>query len=66
MKKAEKKPKVVHEVIDFVKKSGGIEYAVSVMENFHNDAKAILQSLPESSYRTSLEELVQFTIERTK
>ena len=66
VKKAEKKPKVVHEVIDFVKKSGGIEYAVSVMENFHNDAKAILQSLPESSYRTSLEELVQFTIERTK
>ncbi len=66
VKKSEKKPKVVHEVIDFVKTSGGIEYATSVMESFHNKAKEILNSLPPSDYRTSLEHLVQFTIERTK
>lgn len=66
VKKAEQKPKLVHEVIDFVKQSGGIDYAISVMEDFHNKAKNILNTLPESVYRNSLGELVQFTIERTK
>jgi len=66
VKNAEKKPKLVHEVIEFVKKSGGIEYAISVMEDFHNKAKEILTELPPSHYSTSLEQLVQFTIERTK
>lgn len=66
VKNAEKKPKLVHEVIDFVKKSGGIEYAISVMEAYHNKAKDILKTLPDSNYRNSLEQLVQFTIERTK
>lgn len=66
IKQAEKKPKVVHDVIDFVKKSGGIDYAISVMEDYHSKAKEILKTLPESTYRDSLEQLVQFTIERTK
>lgn len=66
VKRAEKKPKLVHDVIEFVKASGGIEYAISVMEDFHQKAKDILRSLPESDYRNSLEDLVQFTIERTK
>ncbi|MFK7952078.1 MAG: polyprenyl synthetase family protein [Ekhidna sp.] len=66
VKRSEKKPKSVFEVIDFVKKSGGIDYAISVMEDYHKKAKEILKSLPDSQYRTSLEQLVQFTIERTK
>ena len=66
IKNAEKKPKLVGEVIDFVKSSGGIEYAIAIMEEYHNKAKKILHSFPESTYRSSLEDLVQFTIERTK
>ncbi len=66
VKKAEKKPKLVHEVIDFVKASGGIDYAISVMEDYHQKAKDILKTLPDSVFRNSLEDLVQFTIERTK
>lgn len=66
IKRADKKPKVIPDIIDFVKKSGGIAYAVSVMEDFHEKAKRILETLPDSAYRTSLKELVQFTIERTK
>jgi len=66
VKKSEGKPKLVHEVISFVKESGGIEYAISVMENYHQKAKDILAAFPASNYRTSLEQLVQFTIERTK
>ena len=66
VRKSENKPKLVNEVISFVKNSGGIEYATSVMEKYHQKAKDILASFPESAYRTSLEDLVQFTIERTK
>lgn len=66
VKQAERKPKLVQEVIEFVKHSGGIEYAISVMEDFHNKAKDILKTLPNSTYRNSLEQLVQFTIERNK
>lgn len=66
VKRAEKKPKLVHDVIDFVKASGGIDYAISVMEDFHQKAKNVLKTLPDSEYKNSLEDLVQFTIERTK
>ncbi|MEM0939611.1 MAG: polyprenyl synthetase family protein [Bacteroidota bacterium] len=66
VKLAERKPKFVQEVIDFVKKSEGIDYAISVMESYHDRAKEILKTLPDSDYRRSLENLVQFTIERTK
>ena len=66
IKRSEKTPKLVQEVIEFVKKSGGIAYAISVMEDYNDRAKEILRTLPESAYRSSLEQLVQFTIERTK
>ncbi len=60
------KPKKVQEVIEFVKNSGGIEYATSVMDDFYKKALDTLKYLKESIYRESLENLVQFTIERTK
>lgn len=59
-------PKKVNEVIAFVKNSGGIEYATEAMQRFVNEAQAILHTFPESAYRTSLEQLVQYTIERSK
>lgn len=58
------KPKKVREVIEFVKASGGIEYAQATMNKFHQEAMALLETLPDSTYRTSLRQLVQFTIER--
>ena len=60
------KPKKVNEVIAFVKKSGGIEYANSVMEQYHQEALKLLDIFPESDYKKSLIQLVQFTIERSK
>lgn len=59
------KTKKVKEVIDYVKKSGGLDYAISAMNKFHQDALVILESFPESDYKKSLQQLVQFTIERT-
>jgi octaprenyl-diphosphate synthase len=59
------KPKKVREVIAYVKKSGGIEYALDAMNRFHQDALLLLQELPDSIYKKSLEQLVQFTIDRS-
>lgn len=58
------KPKKVKEVIAFVKAAGGIEYAQQSMNQYYTKAIAILQEFPESTYRTSLQQLVEFTINR--
>ncbi|HEX8039730.1 MAG TPA: polyprenyl synthetase family protein [Chryseosolibacter sp.] len=58
-------PRKVKEVIAYVKRSGGIRYAVEKMNAFHAEAMAILESFPPSAYRNSLKDLVQFTIDRT-
>jgi octaprenyl-diphosphate synthase len=60
------KPRKVAEVIEFVKNSGGIEYATEVMKTYQDEAIRILHALPASEYRYSLEQLVRFTIERKK
>lgn len=56
----------VAQVIDFVKASGGIEYAEGIMEQYYQEAKDILVSFAESPYKKSLSQLVQYTIERNK
>jgi octaprenyl-diphosphate synthase len=56
--------KKVKEVIEYVKKSGGIEYAQGVMQQFYQKAINILNTFPDSAYKTSLAELVNFTIAR--
>ncbi|RZS94690.1 octaprenyl-diphosphate synthase [Cecembia calidifontis] len=58
--------KAVNEVIAFVKKSGGLNYATGVMNRFLEEALDLLKSFPASDYKTSLEGLVRFTIERKK
>lgn len=56
--------KKVKYVIDFVKTSGGIDYANQKMRGYHAEALRVLHTFPDSEYKTSLEDLVQFTIER--
>lgn len=58
--------KKVQEVIEFVKKSGGLEYANEVMYRYHQEANEILDTFEDSVYKQSLKNLVQFTIERSK
>lgn len=60
------KNKKVQEVIEFVKASGGLDYATGVMEQYYNQAMDILQTFPDSAYKNSLHKLVQYTIERAK
>ncbi len=56
----------VREVVDFVIKSGGIEYTRGLMYQYRDEALKILVQFPESDARKSLEGLVHYTIERKK
>ncbi len=56
--------KRVKELIEFVKSSGGLDYAVSVMEDFQQKARDILAGFPESEARTSLQLMLDYVIER--
>jgi len=58
--------KAVNEVIEFVKNSGGLNYAQEVMIGFYREALDILADFPDSEYKNSLKDLVSFTIERQK
>jgi octaprenyl-diphosphate synthase len=56
--------KRVKEVIDFVKKSGGIEYTISNMKDYQTKALSLLQNYPDSPYKSSLLTMVNYVIER--
>ena len=56
----------VETIIDFVEKHGGLDYAASQMENYRNRALDILQEFPDSESKTSLIDLVNFTVTRKK
>ncbi|MDF2437563.1 MAG: polyprenyl synthetase [Bacteroidota bacterium] len=57
-------PKKVAEVIDFVIKSGGIQYAESRMLEYKDKALSLLSGFNDSPSKTSLAELVKYTTER--
>ncbi len=56
----------VAEVIDFVRQSGGLEYATNKMLEYQQDAFRILEDFPDSEYKSGLEQLVKYTTERKK
>ena len=66
IKNHNKDKKRVDEVINFVKNNGGLEYAVTKMKGFQTEALQILQQFPDSEYKSSLELMVNYVIERKK
>ncbi|GAB2581525.1 polyprenyl synthetase family protein [Spirosoma areae] len=66
VKNESENPKKVNEVIAFVKNSGGIDYATEAMNRYVAEAQILLNSFPDSAYRQSLHQLVQYTIDRSK
>ena len=66
IKNHNKDKKRVDEVIAFVKNNGGLDYAVTKMKAFQAEALQILQQFPDSSYKSSLELMVNYVIERKK
>ncbi len=58
--------KKVKEVIQFVKDKGGLDYATQKMLLIKDEAIALLRTFPDNESRASLENLVNYTIERKK
>ena len=56
----------VEEVIQFVRSSGGLEYATGRMMEFQQEAFDILAKFPDNVYKEGLKQLVTFTTERNK
>ncbi|MGV6830723.1 MAG: polyprenyl synthetase family protein [bacterium] len=66
IKNHNKDKKRVREVIEFVKTNGGLEYAIEKMQAIQQEALNMLQKYPDSSYRSSLELMLNYVIERKK
>ncbi|QBJ86009.1 polyprenyl synthetase family protein [Chryseobacterium gleum] len=64
IKRYNNNPKRVKELIEFVKSSGGLEYAITVMKDFQQKAKNILNEFPDSEARKSLHIMLDYVIER--
>nr|WP_321229832.1 polyprenyl synthetase family protein [uncultured Psychroserpens sp.] len=66
IKNHNKDKKRVKEVIAFVKSNNGLDYAIEKMKQFQTEALSILNTYPESQYKTSLELMVNYVIDRKK
>ncbi|MEW6506237.1 MAG: polyprenyl synthetase family protein [Bacteroidota bacterium] len=55
---------VVKDVVDFVQKNGGIYFAEKVSREYAQKAKESLAVFENSEYKSALESLVQFVVER--
>jgi len=64
VKNHNKNKKRVKEVIQFVKNNGGLEYTTEKMHDYKNKALAILNTYPDSAYKTSLLEMINYVVER--
>jgi octaprenyl-diphosphate synthase len=66
VKNHNKDKKRVKEVINFVKANGGLDYAVTKMKAFQNEALKLLDKYPNSEFKKALELMVNYVIERKK
>lgn len=66
VKNHNKDKKRVKEIIQFVKESGGLTYAVEKMKDYQRQAFEILEPYPESDYKSSLKLMMNYVIDRKK
>ena len=64
IKKYNKDKVRVKEVIAFVKNNGGIEYTISQMNDYKSKALSILNNYPDSPYKASLLQMIDYVVER--
>lgn len=64
IKKYKENKKRVKELIDFVKNTGGLDYALSVMNDYQQKAKLILDEFPENEAKKSLNLMLDYVIQR--
>lgn len=61
----EDKPRV-EQLVRMVIDKGGIDYATQVMHRFRDEALAVLDAFPAGEARSSLRQLVEYTVDREK
>lgn len=66
IKRYNDQPDKVLEVVQFVRESGGIDYARDSMYQYRREAFELLHAFPNSPVRQSLEDLVTFVTDRKK
>ncbi|KAB1068467.1 polyprenyl synthetase family protein [Tamlana haliotis] len=66
IKNHNKDTKRVKEVIAYVKAHGGLDYAVEKMKAFQSEALQLLNTYPSSQFKSSLELMVNYVIDRKK
>lgn len=66
IKNHNKDKKRVKEVIAFVRKNGGLDYAVEKMLAYKEEALALLNAYPDSDYKDSLILMVNYVVDRKK
>lgn len=66
VRKKKKEQKHIHEVIEFVKNKGGLEYAHQKMIDLAQEATQLLHQLPDSAARKGLSDLMQYLVYRNK
>lgn len=66
IKKHNRDKKRVKEVIAYVKQNGGLDYAVKSMYEYKEEALKILNTYPDSEYKSSLQLMVDYVIDREK
>jgi octaprenyl-diphosphate synthase len=64
VRKKKKTKDEIEQVIRFVVDSGGLEYAEVRMNGYRDKALAILDSYPDSEYKSSLKKFINFTASR--
>ncbi len=66
IKNHNKDKKRVKEVIAFVKDKGGLDYAVTKMLQYRDEALELLSTYPDSEYKSALELMVNYVVDRKK
>ena len=66
IKNHNKNKKRVKEVIAYVKEKGGLDYAVSKMLAFKDEALGLLEKYPDSPYKEALTLMVNYVVDRKK
>ena len=66
VKNHNKDKKRVNQVIAFVKNNGGLDYAVTKMKEYQQEALHLLETYPDSTFKESLELMVNYVIDRKK
>ena len=64
IKKNSKDKKVVNQIIDYVKQTGGLDYSIKKMNEYHKKALVILEKFPKNKYNEALKEMIHYVIER--